>query len=201
MGFADNSSKLWGQEIEGVKIYSPKESKELFGNKAIFVITVYTSTPVHHQLNTLGVIFISFAELGWKYPQALLPHYATDLPHTIFSQADNVRKALNIWQDDASQREYLAQIAWRVSLDPKVLPASLPPQEMYLQKDLFSILPSDVLVDCGSFDGDTIRELKNHNIKSYKKKAAYKTCKPLKSEGSIIGNTITKLSTHYDLEG
>lgn len=164
LAFADNSSKLWGQTIDGIKVYSPQEAKEVFGNKALFVITVYTSTPVRRQLEELGVTFISFAELSWKYPQALLPHYATDLPHSIFSQAESVSKAFEIWQDEISQREFLAQITWRVSLNPKVLPKSLHPQEMYFQKDLFSILPGDVLVDCGSFDGDTIRELRNQEI-------------------------------------
>lgn len=167
LAFADNSSGLWGQKVEGVEVLSPQDAKQRFG-RALFVITVYTSMPVRRQLERLEVEFVSFAELGWKYPQTLLPHYAINLPYFIFEQADDVCEALSVWEDDASRDEYLAQISWRVSLDASVLPASLNPQAMYFQKDLFSFSSNDTLVDCGAFDGDTIRELRKHEI-AYRK--------------------------------
>lgn len=159
LAFVDNSPKLWGQNIAGVEIVSPHDAKQRYERTAIFVITVYTSSPVRRQLSDLGVKFISFAELAWNYPDALLPHCATDLPHSIFEQSNDVKQALEVWADDASRYEYLAQLTWRVSLDINVLPVPMYPQEMYFQSDLFTFLPSDTLVDCGAFDGDTIREL------------------------------------------
>jgi FkbM family methyltransferase len=164
LAFADNSPDLWGQRIDGVEVLSPKDAKQRYGKRAVFVTTVYTNAPVRLQLERLEVEFISFADLAWNYSDILLPHYATDLPYAIFEQADDVKQALDVWADDMSRNEYLSQLAWRVSLDPSVLPPSLSPQEMYFQKDLFSFLTSDTLVDCGAFDGDTIRELERQMI-------------------------------------
>jgi FkbM family methyltransferase len=164
LAFADNSPELWGKRVDGVEVFSPQDAKLRFGQKSIFVITVYTSMPVHIQLESLEVEFISFAEFAWNYPLALLPHYAINLPHSIFEQADDVRKALAVWEDDASRNEYLAQIAWRTSLDASILPTPKDPREMYFQNDLFSFLVDDTLVDCGAFDGDTIRDLERQMI-------------------------------------
>jgi FkbM family methyltransferase len=164
LAFADNSPNLWGKWVDGVKVFSPQDAKQQFVQKALFVTTVYTSTPVRHQLEELKVRCVSFAELAWYYPHALLPHYATDLPHAIFEQADDVRQALDVWADDASRNEYLAQLAWRTLLDPTVLPPWIKPQEMYFQTNFFSFSPDDILVDCGAFDGDTLRELARQKI-------------------------------------
>lgn len=164
LAFADNSPNLWGQRVDGVEVFAPQDAKQQFGQRALFVTTVYTSTPVRLQLQELKAKCISFAELAWHYPHALLPHYGIDLPHAIFEQADEVRQALDIWADDASRKEYIAQLAWRTSLNPTVLPAWIAPKEMYFQTDFFSFLPGDILVDCGAFDGDTLRELERQKI-------------------------------------
>ena len=53
--------------------------------------------------------------------------------------------------------EFAAQIRWRCSLDYDCLPKADPPEEMYYAPDLVSLTAQEVLVDCGAFDGDSIR--------------------------------------------
>ena len=43
VAFADNNPKLWNTTINGVRVFSPQEAADQFKQKAIFVITVYTS--------------------------------------------------------------------------------------------------------------------------------------------------------------
>jgi len=205
LAFTDNSPVLWGKNIDGVDILSPNEAKQRFGHKAIFVITVYTSNPVRRQLEEMGVTFISFAELSWQYPQTLLPHYAMDLPHSIFFQADKVRQTMSVWEDDISRNEYLAQINWRISLNPSVLPNSNNPQQMYFQRDVFSFSPSDTIVDCGAFDGDTIREFRRQKI-SYRRLIAIEpdpiNCQKLKEYLSTLPEDLrNKISVHQNAVG
>jgi len=164
LAFVDNNSHLWGQKVNGVAILSPQDANRKFGQNVIFVITIYTSAPVHLQLKQMGVNYISFAELSWKYSGVFLPHYALDLPHSIFEQREAVMQAMDIWEDEKSEEEYLAQIAWRLSLDFSILPAPSNPDQMYFPSPLFSIGPADTIVDCGAFDGDTIRSLQSGNV-------------------------------------
>jgi len=155
--FADNNPQLWNKIVDGVPVLSPTEAAEQFGHNTLFVATVYTSEPVRHQLRKLGVNSTSFAALAWNYPQAFLPHCALDLPHQIFKQADAVRAAATLWADESSHREYLGQLRWRTSLDPDSLPPHDAPADTYFPRDLVPLSPKEVFVDCGAYDGATIR--------------------------------------------
>lgn len=158
LGFVDNNPRLWNTYVDRVKVVSPQEAAASFDNKAIFVVTVYTSQPVWGQLRSLGTTPVSFAALAWRYPDAFLPYYSVDLPHSLFTHADDVRSAFTLWSDDASRAEYLAQLRWRTTLDPSCMPPHLPQREMYFPTDLVAPNSSESFVDCGAFDGDTVRE-------------------------------------------
>ncbi len=158
LAFADNNSRLWGTRVAGLPVLSPQASASQFGTHAVFVTTVYTNSPVREQLNGMGLSVVSFAELAWRYPQSLTPYGAIEHPDKIFSQAEEVRRALDLWADESSRQEYLGQLLWRTSLDPAFLPPHLPPGEIYFADDLITPLENEVFVDCGTFDGDTVFE-------------------------------------------
>ena len=158
IAFADNNPQLWGRSVDGLKVISPQEAAKQFAQKAIFVVTVYTSEPVRQQLMRLGVRVVTLASIAWKYPAGLLPYgVLVDVSHKIFREADDVRKTFELWADDASQREYLTQLEWRLSPAPDVLTPHLPVDQIYFPNDLTDLSPDEVFVDCGAFDGDTIR--------------------------------------------
>lgn len=158
LAFADNNPKLWNTSIEGLRVLSPQDAVSQFSQKAIFVITVYTSQPVWKQLTALGLKILSFASLAWHYPQALTPHGGVELPHKIFNQSETIREALSLWADDTSRLEYVKQLEWRTTLDNSVLPPHLPQEAIYFPGDLIRPIADDVFVDCGAFDGDTVSE-------------------------------------------
>jgi FkbM family methyltransferase len=105
----------------------------------------------------MGIEFITFAELAWCYPEAFLPRAGLELPHKIRDEAGAIRAASELWSDETSRQEYLGQLAWRSTLDQDALPNHSPVDETYFASDLFDFLPDEVLVDCGAFDGDSIR--------------------------------------------
>src|SRR5262249_48840599 len=88
------------------------------------------------------------------YPDVFLPYYPVDLPHKLLEHADDVRRAYALWSDEASRREYLAQVRFRLLLDYDSMGS--PGAEEHYFPDLFRLSPAEVLVDCGAFDGDTI---------------------------------------------
>jgi FkbM family methyltransferase len=156
VAFADNNAALSGTELNGVPVILPAEAAVRFPD-ALFVITVYTNAPVRRQLEEMRRDFVTFAELAWCYPEAFLPRAGLELPHKIFAETPNVRATFELWADEASRLEYLGQIAWRCTLEPSALPPHSPVEETYFPSDLFELTEEEVMVDCGAFDGDSIR--------------------------------------------
>jgi FkbM family methyltransferase len=169
VAFADNNPQLWATEIDDLTVLSPEQAANEFGSRAVFVVTIYTSAPIHKQLQNMGLNVISFPALAWKFPDVFLPHGALDLPNKIFEQADEICNVLNIWSDEDSCREYIAQLEWRMSLDSSVLPPHLPPEETYFPSDIYKYLTNEVFVDCGAFSGDTIQAYIKHQKQYFSK--------------------------------
>ena len=163
VAFADNNPKVWNSVVDGVQVLSPAAAVEEFGKTAGFVLTVWRDSgghPIAHvteQLQALGPVRVtSVAALYWKYPETFLPYFFLDLPHKTLDEADQIRAAFALLSDDCSRHEFLAQVRWRLWLDFPGLPPRVP-WKPYLP-DLFQLTGDDVFVDCGAFDGDTLRD-------------------------------------------
>jgi FkbM family methyltransferase len=179
LAFVDNNPRLWGTSIAGVEVLSPAEGSKKFGDSATFCVTIWrgegtdTMAQRRRPLVDAGCLnVVDFGALFWKYGNALLPHYSLDLPHRVLADADHARAAFELWNDDASRAEYVAQVRWRLWLDFDNLP---PPvnEEIYFPRDLMSILEDEVFLDCGAFDGDTVRDFIRHSKGRFKSVYAF----------------------------
>ena len=171
LGYADNNKKLWGTEVEGIKVFSPEDAIAKFPD-AVIVLTIWSAhighplDAVRAQLNEIQkVTVISFFYLYWKYPDTFLPYWRCDLPHKTLEQFELVSAAFSLWSDEASQKEYLGQINWRITGDSSKL--TVPVKfDQYFPDDIFTVNSSEVFVDIGAFDGDTLKVfLKKSNNK------------------------------------
>lgn len=163
VAFSDNNQALWGSTIDGVTVLSPADAARLHGRSGAFVVTIFnpdsTFASLRAQLSRLSCeIVVSFIPLFWKYAVECLPHMAVDLPHRILQHRDEIWWAYSLLGDDLSRCEYVSQIRWRLSNDYDGL---LPPAhgDQYFPDDLFTLIPDEVVIDCGAFDGDTIRHI------------------------------------------
>jgi FkbM family methyltransferase len=162
LAFADNNAEIWDIEIEGVPVLSPKMAAEKFGESAVFLITIWRAGSSHRlahtkkQLEELGCHKVmSVAYLFWQYPEIFLPHYCLDLPHKVIEESVKIRQAFKLWSDVNSANEFLAQLRWRLWLDFDGLSKPVQ-QEQYFPVDLFTGLETEIFIDCGAYDGDTI---------------------------------------------
>jgi FkbM family methyltransferase len=179
LAFADNNPRLWGSTIDGVTVLSPEEAAARFSTTAAFVITIWGArgsdrmTDRVQALRLLGCeTVIPFGPLAWRYPDGILPHYGVDLPHKLLEQAADVLRAFDLWSDEASKREYLAQLRWRLFFDFEGLgPPSV--ETIYFPPDIIRLRPDEVFVDCGAFDGDTLRDFVAASGGSFKKYLAF----------------------------
>jgi FkbM family methyltransferase len=163
LAFADNNPALWGKSVEGLPVFSLPDAGREFGDSAAFVCTIWCGEGTDtmefrtNQLRKAGCsVVVPFGLLFWKYPEVFVPHYAFDMPHKVHEAADEIRQACRIWADDASRYEFFAQIRWRLQLDFDGLPRPVK-HETYFPDDLVRLKSNEVFVDCGAFDGDTVR--------------------------------------------
>ena len=165
LAFADNNSALWGKSVNGVEVLSLQNAVDKYGQSAAFVITIWKGESPDRMSDRQQQLLrlhcskvIPFSYLFWKHPEIFLPHYAFDMPHKVYQHAGEVRKVYSLWADPASQNEYLAQLKWRMLMDFDSLPAPVK-HEIYFPDDLVDFSPDEVFVDCGAYDGDTIRNI------------------------------------------
>lgn len=173
LAFSDNNRARWHTTVDGVEVLPPLDAVKYYGQQAVFIVTIWSDTLGHplgeiaKQLTSYGQAkVISFAHLYWRYPDAFLPYFSLDLPHKTIEQADQICKCYHLWADEASRQEYLAQIRWRLWLDFKGLPKPVTSSQ-YFPDDLFQLSSNEVFVDCGAFDGDSIRMFLAHARSSF----------------------------------
>jgi FkbM family methyltransferase len=163
LAFADNDRRLWGARVDGTAVIAPAEAAARHASEALFVVTIFN--PDHAFADTAKQLHeygcreaISWIRLAWGLEAAgLLPHYAAGRPSEVLAEAETVGVASEMWSDDASAVEFTRQVRWRLSGDFADLSAPRPDQ--YFPPDLLTLRPGEVFVDCGAFDGDTLRQL------------------------------------------
>ncbi|SIO55145.1 methyltransferase, FkbM family [Singulisphaera sp. GP187] len=168
LAFADNAKPVQGTKIDGIDVLSPADAVARYHDRATFVTTIWGAVPrevsanrlqkhLRSQLERLGCQRIAnFTALYCKYPDAFLPYFAIDLPSRVLGRKDEIRRAFRLMADEASRREFVAQVRHRLFQDFDGLPPAVE-EEQYFCDSLFASDPHEVFVDCGAFDGDTLK--------------------------------------------
>jgi FkbM family methyltransferase len=155
--FCDNNPRLWGTIVSGLPVYSPADGLAQYPGAAV-VVAVYNSSAPQHQLRALGCErVVPYPILFWKHWRFMPREDRLELPHRILARASEMPAGYDLLEDEASRREFRAQLRWRCLLDYGCLPQPADSQEMYYPPDLFALRPDEHFVDCGAFDGDSIR--------------------------------------------
>jgi len=162
IALCDNNQSLWGTEIQGIQVLSVAQAAAQFGGDALFLIAVWN--PGHwyyetaQQLEAAGArSVVSFLQLFWRFPENLLPFpYLNALPTGVYQAIDEVLAAEKFWTDPVSLSVYRANILWRALGRPEFMPVR-PQENTYFPRDIFSPAADECLIDCGAYDGDTVR--------------------------------------------
>jgi FkbM family methyltransferase len=100
---------------------------------------------------------LPFYYLFWLLPGVFTPHYSVAEPNEVRSAKKAVCAASDLFKDDRSQEEFLDQLHWR--LDPEAMPLQkLDGDSIYFSENLYQPTKDEVYVDCGGFDGDTLKD-------------------------------------------
>ncbi len=167
LAFADNSQSKWGSHVDGVPVLAPKDAAARYGASALFLVTIWSLGHFYPDsramLERMGCTHVeSTASLRWKFADRLLPDFCQDLPHKLYEQAAEVRKAASLWTDDCSRREYLTHVKWRALGDLGTLGPPVK-EESYFLDSMYRINDHEVFVDCGAYTGDTAEQVIRRN--------------------------------------
>ncbi len=161
LAFSDNNSRLWNSMIDGCPVVCPGDAASRFGADALFVVAIWNAGHYYgdtkRRLIERGCKHItSVSSIYWHFHSEFLPFFCQDLPHKLYQDADHVIAAAPLFSDYQSRQIYLSQIRWRAlgEWDSFVRPDC---EESYFPESIFSLLPNEGFVDCGAFDGDTVR--------------------------------------------
>lgn len=193
--FADDTPGKQGQAIERVPIMSPTEAVERFGDRLVFVVTIMN--PKLRFLDAQARLrkltdrpVISFLHLAWQFSEVFLPYYQFVMPRDLLANAEDIRRAFGLWADEESQRQFVAHIKFRLHLDFKALPENS--GQGYFPLDVLPPLPDDtVFIDCGAFDGDTVRRFVEHQSDRFSRIYAFEpdeiNCRKLQDYVTALG--------------
>jgi FkbM family methyltransferase len=156
VAIADNNPRVQGTQIDGETVLSVPDAVRQFGRAAVFVTTIYTARPLREQLVALGARVASSRALFFHHPDVFLPHGSIQWPSGILHHTSDVLAGWNAWNDDASRDEYAAQVRWQLLLATE-MPPWLPASETYFPEGLIHLNDEESFVDCGAFDGDSLR--------------------------------------------
>jgi FkbM family methyltransferase len=158
LAFADNNQANWGKCIAGIEVMSPGEAVRRYNDEAFFVAAIYNGSGPRKQLAELNCKrIVPYPLFFFRFSKYMPFEDRLELPEGVVADPPAIQAGYALLSDERSRLEFLAQIRWRCTLDYSCLAQPDPPEEMYYARDLVSLGPAEVLVDCGAFDGDSIR--------------------------------------------
>jgi FkbM family methyltransferase len=178
--FIDGNKTLWGKSVLALPVYGVEEAARLYGKDAVFVVAVWSPgkdrrfEAIKQTLQAAGCNkVVHFLPLFWKHAETLLPHYRLDLPSQALAQKDPMVRAFELLADEPSRAEFLVQLEWMLLGDGGLVPPGEPIGDTYFPADLFRLSGQECFVDCGAFDGDTLRTFLRRTNNSFAGIVAY----------------------------
>jgi FkbM family methyltransferase len=166
IAFADDTPAKEGTVIDDLEILPPEQIATRFGSDVVFAVTILNPAlcfldAKKRLLERTGREALSLLALARAFPDALMPCLQYDRPAQILGNAPHIRRAFQILSDDRSREEFVAHLNFRLTARYDLLPAKSQPP--YFPPGLIGEFSSDcTFVDCGAYDGDTIRQFLQH---------------------------------------
>lgn len=154
--FCDNDSKKWGTDIiGGVVCLSPQQLEEKYKQENILVVvSVGAINEVYLQLEEMGISNII------KHPFDLFAEPQNNWMKVGKEELiDGVKKLFDILEDEESKRIAFYKVsAWfKLSDELKGLNyGDIFTKDEYVPADIMCLQGNEVMVDCGSYTGDTL---------------------------------------------
>ncbi len=168
-GFLDRKAAP-GAAWEGTPILAPDDAAltpaQRKGARVILAVLnpEADARAIREMLLALGYgAVVSLVALHAAFPRELGDRFWLGPRETYLEQREQIAAALALYSDEASRALFLALLRWRLLDDDSALPAPSP-QDQYFPAGL-PAWPSPLrFVDCGAYDGDTLRQIAQRGL-------------------------------------
>jgi FkbM family methyltransferase len=167
----DNSPEKWGKTIfRDIKCISPRELKGYADDLMIIVATKYYQD-IYEQLKADGFkdVYCILNYFGLKNALTSISN-----PEILHSVGSNIMGLMDIVADEQSKKTIFAIVKNWFNFSPiNVRYDNICTDKAYYVKEIIKLTSSEVFVDAGAFDGDTIKEFLIETGKNFKKIYAF----------------------------
>jgi len=175
--FADGKQEKWGTMCEGLNIISPETITEVVGKKALVIVTINTDGKrycksfeealridghcgVHKMLHEYGcdnVIDYTY----FRRCHSLFHGDNYNLPscsdiNMMLKNRECISSVYDLLEDDLSKETYEKIVKFRLIDDSITIP-TLTQENQYFEPDMYSVHNNACFVDCGAFNGISLK--------------------------------------------
>ncbi|MDR1616101.1 MAG: FkbM family methyltransferase [Syntrophomonadaceae bacterium] len=197
--FCDDDEKKLNRQIKGLDTINLDEAAIRFGTDTQIFICSYSGEPVINKMKA------NCAKTGFTNVHHIMQF--TAFYETIASLSkieDKLEAAYNLLEDEKSKELFKRLLAVRLSGDISRL-VDLAEDGQYFDPDLVKLTETEVFVDCGAYDGDTVAEFirrtkgKYHRVYGFEADA--RTADLLKNNTRGLENVFTFSQGCYNKNG
>ena len=149
---------------DGVQLCSPRDFQPTEEEKQDSIVVITIGKTEYHKeilqyLHSLGFHTIIFAWEIYEYLRHYSSHEIIDKGYSFYcEERDNILKCFDLLGDDESKLVFSRILFTHLLRKPFAIP-SRPINEQYFPKDIILSKGYSRVINCGSYDGDTIRTL------------------------------------------
>ncbi len=177
VAYSDNNPEMWGTVVDELPVLSRQQAARRFSETAVFVVAIWhpSNKPLMfmllEQLRTLGCEAVPFPLLFWRHSQIFLPYFFWELPSRLLEQRTEIQSAFDLLADEVSRQSFAGQVQLRLLADFECIGTPFHGEQYF--PGLFSLTADESFVDCGAYNGDTIRAFLEQTLNRYKKIIAF----------------------------
>jgi len=157
LGIADNDKKKSGTRISGIDIIDIETLLTYPRHTPIIVTTIHDAVVIS-QLRDLGFTKVwSYTFVSSFYPERFVNPYWSSQIETTLNHPEEVMAGYRLYDDEYSQKTYIAIIEQRLTLEGQCIKDIYKPIEIqYFDPELIKLSDSEFFVDGGAYTGDTV---------------------------------------------
>lgn len=159
--FIDGNCSRWYGTYQGKDLLPPEVACGLF-KEAVFVSAVWAPQYDYHatqeRLERFGAQLVIPFQVLIELFDGILPYYQFERLAFYNEKREKIERFYSLLCDDRSREIYADQLKWRMSLGTTRL-MSPTVNEQYFPSGLHFHEYGKIFIDCGAYDGDTLRAL------------------------------------------
>jgi FkbM family methyltransferase len=154
----DNNYEKQGSEIDGITIISFEEYLEKYSEYSIFIATnEIIGEILEKQCIENGVENFHISDGDYLCFNTNEIDNAREL---LIKERNQIASVYNLLCDDFSRKTFVNLLNYRITHNNAFLKEIVRPEKsQYFEQDIYSITSKEYFVDCGAFDGDTLKQV------------------------------------------